>query len=279
LIVLSVRKGGWDPNEFSEELLRLNADGRTWHRADPSQFTAPIAAFFHGYNCGHAWPKDDALDSVRAIDSVWTQIGIRLGPGAERELNPSVVCCLWPGLGETWIEQIRFHKAIRNARQSAILYADFFSRIDVEFMLCGHSLGCGLIGWIADRLAQPAAASVWMGAAVPQYATAFVDPREQSDDLIAHVNGVDKHLFDFSRGLARNAGLLLNIHGNDPVLDGVFEASVREKACGRHGAWKGPERIPNVVDLDVTDAVHRHGDYRHLIDRVWMPIRDHARAA
>ncbi|MEP6960963.1 MAG: hypothetical protein ABI995_02735, partial [Acidobacteriota bacterium] len=145
-----------------------------------------------------------------------------------------------------------------------------------SFILCGHSMGCALTGWITDNLMNPAQLTVWMGAAVPQYATAAVDPRRESSDLIAKIK--PDHLFDFSGGLARNGGKILNFFGDDPVLQKPFVWSVHETACGAYGAWPGPERIPNITDVDVTALVKKHGHYRHLVP-LWQHVADETRTA
>jgi hypothetical protein len=262
VLVLSVRKGGHDVDEFAPHVLQLRPGTDEWLPADPADFSHPFAAFFHGYNCEIDLPEDKALDAARSIAQIATSVHLPYQP----------VCCLWPGLGETKLQAIRFHQAIRHARRAARLYAEFFSLTKGAYLLCGHSLGCGLIGWLLAEVARPADLAIWMGAAVPQYATATVDPRKHSRDWIGAWSS--QHLFDFAPAIARKTRRLVNVFGDDPVLKTAFEKAVRSRACGAFGAWPGPERLANVIDLDVTRQVKKHGHYRHLLP-MWRELRGH----
>lgn len=249
-----------DADLFGTDLM-MCMEWDKWESARLPAVARHYLFLFAGYNQAPQGWYDPASDGARSI-ALWVR---------DYDIPYQVVNCLWPGLGETFVQKVQFHWARENAQESAKRYAPLIDKLleggaTVSFM--GHSCGCWLIHELIQCLQHHEAikAVILMEAAMRQseFKTVILSDHPHVFWLNFH-SSRDSALRQMQLDFVDEAGnwwvaIRRLFH---------FENQANEPIVGMHGI---PSILPNVTNVELTTTIRqRHSDGRH-VPQVWQKI-------
>ncbi len=247
--LISCRKNFTDQNEFvptpdkpGVSALQVSWNGGSVFRAPDQHDVFAVQRDYaelvqvHGYNT-EACNVCDAYRSNSVI-------------AGEEGVVAQVTGFLWPGLGETWLESLLFHRAQRFATAAAPFFAEYVKNFaGRKLTVMTHSLGARVVL-----------------EALLHYDIAI-------DALALTGPAVDYDCFEPGKAYAdcvKKVGRLMVFYSNnDPVLGRMYRDDQFHFALGHSGPRTS---IPGVAAFDMSATVHAHGGYRY--DRsMWRKLQ------